>query len=363
MYSVLHILTGDDGGITNVVKTYYKFMDREKIHFDIACTTKCEGSDLAEMRKMGAEIYHLPMKSLGLRQYIRSLKEILRQKDYHAIHVHESETSYVALKVAKQCGIKCRIAHAHSSAPYTSIKNEIRRLSGIVLNYTYATTVVGCGLMAGERIFGKINMKRKNAVILPNAIDMSKFNFDSSIRLLVRKELGVSDKFVVGFIGRLAPEKNLMFCLEVIKEYRRINANAVLMIAGAGIEESRIRQYIKEYRMEEYVYLLGKRTDVERLYQAFDAFILPSLYEAFPLVAVEAIAAGLPVLLSTDITPEFSFSQSVCYIKTNKVSGWVEYLNFVHEKYSRIEHLNELDPNVFDIKCASGKLEEIYLTK
>ena len=115
--------------------------------------------------------------------------------------------------------------------------------------------------------------------------------------------------------------------------------------------------------MEEYVFLLGKRTDVDRLYQAFDAFVLPSLYEGFPLVALEALASGLPTLLSTKITPELSFSTSVHYLDINSVSDWVECLEKIQHHYIRLDHLNELDPNIYDINNTITKLEEIYLVK
>ena len=302
MYNVLHVLTGDDGGISAVVRDYYKYIDKNKIHFDIACITENEGNDIAVLKEMGAEIFHLPMKSLGFKEYTQRLKSILKCKKYNAIHVHESETSYFALKVAKKMGIKCRVAHSHTSVPNTSVKDEIRRLSGIVLNYHYATNVIGCGKLAGDRVFGKINMKRKKAVVLPNAIDIEKYSFDSNARSLIRHELGIKDEFVVGFIGRLAPQKNPLFCLKIMKELIDINKDAVLLMAGDGEYESDIRKYINDNQLQENVCLLGKRKDAERLYQAFDAFILPSLYEGFPLVVVEALASGLPVFISSNIT-------------------------------------------------------------
>jgi len=361
MYNVLHLLTGDDGGITAVVRDYYKYIDKEKIHFDIACITENEGNDIAVLKEMGTEIFHLPMKSLGIKEYTQHLKRILKHKKYDAIHVHESMTSYIALKVAKEQGVKCRIAHAHTSAPYTSIRGEIRRLSGIILNYHYASNVIGCGKLAGDRVFGKFNMKRKKAVVLPNAINVEKYSFNSDVRSLIRDDMGIKDKFVVGFIGRLSSEKNPLFSLKIMNEIRKKNKNAVLLMAGDGAEEGSIRQYIKENQLQENVRLLGKRKDAERLYQAFDVLILPSIHEGFPLVAVEALASGLPVILSSNITPEFSFSKIVKYLKIDNACDWADYINKIAKGYVRTKHLNELDAEVFDIKNVVKKLEKIYL--
>ena len=183
MYHVLHIMTGNDGGISAVVRNYYTYMDKEKIHFDIACITEFEGNDIHAMKQMGSEIFHLPMKALGIRNYVQGLKDILNRKKYDAIHVHENATSYIALKVAKQQGVKCRVAHAHSSLPYTSIMGEIRRLSGIVLNGYYATALIGCGELAGDRVFGKWNMRRKKSLVLHNTVDFGKYAYDEEIRM------------------------------------------------------------------------------------------------------------------------------------------------------------------------------------
>lgn len=360
MYEVLHILTGDDGGISAVVKNYYCYIDRQRIHFDIACTTETEGNDIKALRDMGANIFHLPMKSLGIKAYTRSLKEILKKKTYSVIHVHENQTSYIALKIAKQQGIKCRIAHAHTSSPYISFLSEIRRISGIVLNYHYATNVIGCGELAGNRVFGKNNMKRKKAMILYNAIDLEKFRYNVAKRLDIREKLKISDKFVVGFVGRLSPEKNILFLLNIFKQLHRINEKSHLVIVGTGDEETKIRQYIQENDMVGYVHLMGKRRDVECMYQAFDVLVLPSLHEGFPLVVVEALASGLQVVLSSNITREFSFSENVRYIDLDNKDLWVESLHALSKENLRNTGDGELNQDMFDIRCIVRKLEALY---
>lgn len=363
IYNVLHILTGEDGGISAVVRDYYTYINREKFHFDVACITENEGNDIAKIKHIGADVFHLPKKSSGIKEYIRALKEILSKKQYDAIHVHENETSYVALKVAKELGIKCRIAHAHTSAPYISVKNEIRRISGIFLNYHYASNVIACGELAGNRVFGKFNMKRKKAVVLTNAIDLEKYQYNENVRTQMREELGISDRFAVGFIGRLANQKNPMFCVSVIKKLHEINSNAVLVMAGDGDMEEQIQDFIIENGMQEYVRMLGKRTDAERLYQAFDAFVLPSLYEGFPLVAIEALASGLNSILSTNITNELSSLDKVSYLDIFEESDWVNTLNTISKDSHGRDRLSQLDPNIYDIKFVVKKLERIYIEK
>ena len=139
MTQVLHIMAcADAGGISSVVLNYYRFLDRTRIHFDIALTVPQMGQNAHALEDLGAGIFYLPLKSQGMKAFRDGLRALLRKKQYDAIHVHESETCYVALMVAKQMGVPIRIAHAHTCSPWEGVKGEIRRLSGCLLNYPVA---------------------------------------------------------------------------------------------------------------------------------------------------------------------------------------------------------------------------------
>ena len=362
MYRVLHIMAGADiGGISMVVLNYYRYIDRSRIQFGIAFTTDCSGQNADALRDLGAEIYQLPLKSKNMQAFERELQKLLKEKNFDAVHVHENETSYVALRIAKKMGIKQRIAHAHSAFPSVTMKQKLRKLSGNMLNYRYATCLIACGELAGDTVFGKKAMESAKAVLLPNAINIEKFFFEEGIREQVRTELGVTSHFVVGMIGRLSKEKNHQYALQIIKKFHDIVPEVKLLIAGNGDDEDFIRECIAKNNMEEYVCLLGKRDDVEKLYQAFDVFILPSLYEGFPVVAVEALSNGLPVLLSTRITQELKCFETVKYIDLENEEEWIKALKEISEDPKRADCKIMLREKCLDIHDASRKLEQIYL--
>ena len=361
MYRVLHIMAGADaGGISTVVLNYYRFIDRTVFHFDIAVTTDMIGQNAKQLVELGAEIHRLPLKSNGIFAYEQALTTLLGEHHYDAIHVHENETSYIALKIAKKMGVKCRIAHSHTSSPYVSFKGELKRLSGCVLNYRYATNVIACGRLAGERVFGKINMRRKKASVLPNAIDTARFQYDENIRNVTREALGVEDRYVVGMVGRLSPEKNHLFALNFFRHVSTVISNAQLILVGNGPDEDKIRGYVEKNDMSSCVMLLGRRDDVDHLYQAFDVLIMPSYYEGFPVVAVEGIATGLPVLLSNKITSELTFCESVKYLPLRK-KLWANALLKTNINLTRESKIDELKNNNLDVTKTVKILEKIYL--
>ena len=361
MIRVLHVMgCSDAGGISSVVRNYYQFIDRTKIHFDIALTVPQQGQNSRALEAMGAEIFFIPMKSTDLKGFERELGKLLTEGHYDGIHVHESETSFVALRLARKLGIPCRVAHAHITAPFESIGGEMRRLAGCVLNYHYASHVIGCGQMAGERIFGKNNMKRSRAMVLPNAVDIQKFAYQPEIRAEMRRELDVEDRYVLGMVARLDYQKNIPFALMLMEKLSQELPQAVLLIAGNGSDEEMLREKIRTMGLEDRVRMLGRRSDVSRLYQAFDLLLLPSLFEGYPVVAVEAMASGLPVLLSDRITRELEFGSGVRYLPLEDPEQWLREIRSWQTDPDRELRQKEVLEHGLDIRSCVQLLQRVY---
>lgn len=362
MYRVLHIMAGADaGGISTVVLNYYQFMNRDVIHFDIAVTSKQIGQNAKKLKQLGCKFYYLPVKSKNIKAYTKELISIIKHGEYDAIHVHENETSYVALAIAKKMNIKTRIAHSHTSSPTNSLKEIVRRLSGCLLNGFYATTLIACGEVAGQRVFGKWSMNHENVIILPNAVDVKKFRYDENIRLKVRKDLCAENKLIIGMVCRLSKEKNCIFSLKIVEKLYGIFRDVVLIIVGNGAEYRLIQEYILENKMENYVKLMGKRSDVNELYQAFDIVLMPSIHEGFPMTAVEAIASGANILLSDTITRELSFGSGVKYLPLDE-NVWIDTI--MHLEICKGREIGEIEirDNHLDIRDNVEMLEKIYLS-
>jgi glycosyltransferase involved in cell wall biosynthesis len=102
--------------------------------------------------------------------------------------------------------------------------------------------------------------------------------------------------FVVGVAGRLAAEKGISVLLESMKEVLAKVPRAWLVIAGDGPERAALECRAHDLRIDHRVDFLGMRADLPRIMAALDVFVLPSLYEGFGLVVLEAMAVGVPVI-------------------------------------------------------------------
>ena len=121
--------------------------------------------------------------------------------------------------------------------------------------------------------------------------------------------------------------------------------------------ENKIRERVKEKKIEDKVIFLGQRNDVNKLYQAMDVFVLPSLYEGLPLVGVEAQIAGCRCILSDSITKEVQIRDDVKFISLKNIDLWEkEILNITND----ISERKMKDKNKYDIKLNAEELLNIY---
>lgn len=362
MIKVLHI-TGsvDIGGVSSVILNYYKFINRNVVSFDIAITTNNDGINGKHLRDLGANIYKIALKSANRKQFEKDIESLIYKNKYDVVHVHGNYTSWVALRVAKRCGVKVRIAHAHTAVQKgESIREKLKRVTGFFLNSYYSTSMIACGKMAGDYVFGRINMLKRNSVILPNSVDVEHYKYNEKIRYDVIASLNLENKFVVGIVGRISTEKNVLYGVDIFKCIKEKIRNSILVVVGDGEEMENLKRKIADENLENDVLCLGKRDDVNRLLQAFDLLIMPSLYEGFPVVAVEAMASGLPVLLSDRITKELDFGSAVRYLPLNNKNDWAETASKFINDSKRRERTEEVIDNRLDIRYTVDLLMNLY---
>jgi len=138
------------------------------------------------------------------------------------------------------------------------------------------------------------NVPDERIVTIPNGINLSRFDpSNASSRAEVRLSLGVADDVpLLLFVGSQFRLKGLEF---VIKALPGMKTKAVLIVVGGDVTGP-FKRLSEQLGVRDRVIFVGARNDLPRLYPAADAFVLPTLYETFALVCLEAMASGLPVL-------------------------------------------------------------------
>lgn len=344
------------GGVESVVLNYYRCIDRSNIQFDFLV---CEGSKwlpYEEIEALGGRIYIVPPYR-ELFRYMRELESLFRKECWPIVHSHVNSLSVFPLRAAKRAGVPIRISHSHSSSGRG--KGEvIRDAAKIVLRHfsnIYPTHRFACGERAGKWLFGDASF-----VLVPNAIDLSSFSSSTERREMVRQELGVTkDTFVVGHIGRMAPQKNHKKLLEIFAVLRSIVPESVLVLVGDGPLMDPVRKSAIDLGISDHVRFLGHRNDAARLIQAFDVFCLPSVYEGVPVVAIESQAAEIPILVSTAVSSEVAVTSLLQFESLESSNEqWARHL--LSMKGKKYTSGDKGGMKRYDIFEAAGKLEAKY---
>lgn len=133
-------------------------------------------------------------------------------------------------------------------------------------------------------------------VTIPNGINLARFNpKNAQARAEVRHGLGIAEDIpLVLFVGNQYRLKGLEFAIRALAEMK---TKAILLVIGADVATP-FKRLAELLGVSDRVIFAGARTDLPMIYPAADAFVLPTLYETFALVCLEAMASGLPVLAS-----------------------------------------------------------------
>ena len=350
------------GGVEAVVMNYYRHIDKSKIQFDFICDDDSTNIPYEEIESLGGRVILIPPYQKVFK-YHKELKKVLKENNYKIVHSHINTLSVFSLWAAKSAKVPVRIAHSHST---TNKKEKKKNLLKQVLRpfaKMYATHYFACTEHAARWMFKDKEYDKGNVYLLNNAIDLDKFKYDEKIRKNKRKELNIDDNtLVIGHIGRFVAQKNHTFLIDIFNELHKKENNSVLLLAGQGPLMDEIKDKVKELKLEDSVKFLGQRNDANELYQAFDIFLLPSLYEGLPVVGVEAQASGNLCYLSDDMTKETKVLDSTVFMSLSNTSGeWAS--NILEDAKNYIKHntKKEVSNYGFNIEKEASKLEDKYM--
>lgn len=356
---ILHVVTYmGRGGLETMLMNYYRHIDRSKVQFDFLVHRDFEADYDQEILSLGGRIYHLPRLNPFSIHYHKELNSFFKNHpEYQIVHVHQDCMSSIALKAAHRNHVSVRIAHSHSSSQDKNIKYFIKRYFMRSIPQ-YATHLFACGEEAGNWMFNGANYQ-----IVRNAIDSKLFSYNKNIRNKIRNEFNFSNnQIVIGHVGRFNYPKNHNFLIDVFNEVHKIINNSKLLLVGTGDLEDKIKEKVNSFNLANNVLFVGNRDDVNELMQAMDIFVFPSYYEGLGIVAVEAQAAGLPVIKSNYVPDQCIMTPNVYTLSlSNSSKEWANQIVDIMKKYKRTNTSHYIIENQYDISTNAKWLEKFYI--
>ena len=288
-------------------------------------------------------------------RFVRVLKTLIRENRYPIVHAHTYSIGYFVLKAAEQEGVTVRIAHSHSNSmggAAVPLKIIMRSLFPL-----HATHLMACSQEAGKFLFGD-----RSFTVIKNAIDVERFAYSEDAREDVRRELGLTGSFVIGNVGRLRREKNQSFLLEVFAKVVGMRPDARLLMVGDGSLKSELLAKAERLGVFDRLTLLSNRTDMDRLYQGMDVFVLPSIYEGLGIAALEAQASGLVTVCSDGVAEDANVSPLFVRCGLSAPAGaWAETVVAAKGRREPDAGAEGVKAHGFDICENASYLQDWYL--
>lgn len=359
-------MTKNIGGMETYLMSQYRKLDKKYIQYDFVNLSKDDKMAFSEeIKNNGSKIYSVPKRKYHPFLHYYEMMKILfhNRKKYKYIVLNTCHLYYIfPLFFAKIIQIPNRIIHSHNSDDEIKISFFRKILINInkILMHFSVTDYWACSEIAGKWMF-----KNRNFRVIHNAINVSDFVYNESIRQKVRTQLGLlKDEFVIGHVGRFSYQKNHDFLIDVFNEVHRRLPEAVLILIGDAVEDelylNKAKQKVKELNLVENVRFLGIRNDVPDLMQAMDCFLFPSRFEGLGIVIIEAQTAGLPCYVSSVIPNEVKITNLVDFISLNESpENWAEKI-IKNKNYKRKDASKEIIKAGYDINTEIKKMQKFY---
>ena len=350
------------GGVEAFIMNYYRHIDKSKIQFDFICDSDSTNIPYEEIESLGGKVILVPPYEKVV-SYHKELKKVLEDGNYKIVHSHINTMSVFSLFAAVRAGVPVRIAHSHSTTSKIEKKRNILKLILRPLVPLFATDFFACSEYAGRWAFGNKRFDEGKVIVINNAIDVGKFSYNESVRKSKRNELNIADgTIVVGHAGRFVSVKNHSFIIDVFNEFHKKNGNSKLLLVGQGPLLEEVRGKVVALGLQDDVDFLGQRDDLNELYQVFDVFLFPSLYEGLGMVLIEAQCAGNLCFTSTEVPRVTEVTNNIEFLNLAYDSVvWAEYIELALKSYKKEDHKENVRKNGFDISVEVNKLENHYL--
>jgi glycosyltransferase involved in cell wall biosynthesis len=365
---VLHVVGAmNRGGVETWLMHLVRRFQGTSVRTDVLVHTDEPAAYDSELVERGCRILRCPQVRRPFR-YGRVFRRLLREQGpYDVVHSHVHHFSGYVLRLARKEGVAVRIAHSHNDTRTDdgAARGLRRGYLGLMRRWIarHATVGLAASREAGAALFGESS--RLPWRVLHCGVDFAPFA-EPVDRPAVLAECGVpADGILACHVGRFAEQKNHGFLLRIAAEVFAQEPRAHLVLIGDGPLRSAIEADARELGVTDRAHFLGPRSDVPRLLGAADIFLLPSLFEGLPLVALEAQAAGVPVILTDSITREADIVPGLVerHALTEPATAWATAALAAIRRTARPDRARALElarQSPFDIRTGAQQLERFY---
>ena len=309
----------DYGGVEQIAFSVCRALAKQGDRLDFLSYYDIPPRTAREIESLNGNRYRVTRYSSNPFQFLREIFAFYAlHMPYDIVYCNANHASMILYTMPVWFSRRVRLVfHSHVR---DGAHRWLHRLFRIPLNWR-CDLRIACSGQAADWMYGRTCP----AQIVYNGIDADRFRFDSKVRNSLRSRYGVQNRLVIGHVGRLTPEKNHSFLLDVFAELLRREPSGMLVLIGDGELYNEIKTKINRMGLERAVLMLPFQPDIQNFYQMMDVFVMPSIAEGFCLTGIEALASGLPTFYADTIPDDLPVSDLIHYLSLSRSAGeWAE---------------------------------------
>ena len=291
---VLHLLVSlPVGGAEDLVAAIVTGLDPKRFSVQAACIG-ARGAIGEELKAQGHAVISLGLdiKRTSFLRVAAAVRRLLKETQPDILHTHLYHANFYGRLAALGLSVRGVVAAVHNT--YTRVKFH-RRLANFLLARITDKVLVGSPqVWADVRRHDGVPASR--LLLMPYGIRLNGLAAAVS-QEVAKARLGVSG-FCLGAVGRLEEQKGHETLLAALPELRAQIDGLTVLLVGEGRQEQALKKQARDLGVERVVHFLGTRRDLPLIYKALDIYVQPSRWEGLSLAMLQAMGAGLPVVVS-----------------------------------------------------------------
>lgn len=356
------------GGVTNMMINIQRHLNREKVNFDYLVFHDRKEPQEDKVLEMGSRKLVASADTLKFAPFrrivrMRKIRQVCKENHIEILHYNaDSPADLTNIIAAKAGGVKYVTIHSHN-AGFGTAGMGIRILSKLArpLIPKYCDNYWACSDLAARFLLPASIIKKGLYSVMPNGIELSRYDFNEEVRKEMRLQLEVKNCFVIGHAGRFCNQKNHTFLLDIFRVIYEKERTAVLFLFGTGELLEPMKKKAKELEISDRTYFFGASNEMEKMWQTMDVFVMPSLHEGLPVAGIEAQASGLPCIFSDTITKEVDVTGMSTFLSLEQPPAvWAEEI-LKHRTEKRVSGVPALEKANYDIQKTADIIEDWYL--
>lgn len=339
----------EDNGVSTFIIENCKLLVNRGANVSIVAPNYVNYSIKALLKAKGIKLYEIPLRDSHPLQYFWKLLKIINDEGFNILHVNgNSGTMLIEILAGILGHVKVRIVHSHNTKTAHPILNKILNPFLEIL----ATHRFACNNAAGQWLFGN-----RKFLVINNGINLKKYQYKTNDKKKKKK-------IVLGNVGRFNFQKNQDFLIDLI---RLLNDDFLLLLIGDGVNMKSLKEKVNVFNLEERVIFTGTVNNVNDYLKKMDVFLLPSRFEGQPFSVIEALASGLPILISNTVSKEIKLARGIKFLSINDPYEWISELkkinyedNYKERARRSLENINSLKKKGYDLETNVNNMFNLY---